>query len=79
MPQYITLLIRLGNVEWPTITNSTKIGATVYRYGGIVAYTVAANDSLYFETLPTDTIDMNVTLTKLSNSLYAQSIWEFKI
>ena len=64
VPEYTTLLIRLGNVKWPTITNTTKIGATVYRYGGIVAYTVSSNDSLYFENLPEGTVPMNVTLTK---------------
>jgi hypothetical protein len=51
----------------------------VKRYGGIVAYTVSDENKLAFDTLPEETIDMNVTLTKTSNSLYAESVWSFKI
>jgi len=49
------------------------------RYGGIVAYTVDEADKLTFNVLPEETILMNVTLSKTSNSLFAESVWYFKI
>jgi len=73
------LKITLKNVIWPTISATTKIKATVIRYGGITAYTVPSADELGFVTLPASVTTMTATFTKKYNSVYADSEWSFTI
>jgi len=73
------LTVKLSHVVWPKIDETHKVYVEVQQWG-IVAYTGVAvvADQKFFDAIG-EAAEMQVSLSKSYNTVYAGSIWEFKV